>query len=530
MYSELLMTEYTPEERERILQEMYDRAGKIAKEQSDADRAEWEAKRRNAALDKARDEYILKRDRIVWQTTVDEKVRCTEFGNAIRFMKHYGQSCLYCSTQDSWYLWNGEGYWKKDSLLLIEHMIREVLQNIYGEAQIVTDSDRRSTLAKWAIQCEHPQHIIACMKHLRSLPSLSCKADKFDNDKFLFNMTNGTYDLTNHTFLQHDRLNFITRQVSYAYDADAKCPAFLSFLNRIFRGRKDKADLIRYLQKAVGYTLTGDTAKQVIFLLHGSGANGKSTLIETLRKLYGEYGTTVAANALTTKKNDSVRNDIARLVNIRFVSTSENAMGTILDEELIKNLTGGDQVAARFLFEEEFLFFPHLKLWWAFNHPPNIRDMTHSLWRRLKMIPFDEVIPEREQIPQTEILMAFEKELPGVFNWAIEGLKLFQKEGLHDVAAVSEAVKEFKEDQDILIDFISTCCDVKQEFGLSGLIVDKTERAARLYQNYREWCMQTSGDRVISQKKFSQLLVDRGFKKTRDMAGVIFHGITIKKF
>jgi putative DNA primase/helicase len=322
-------------------------------------------------------------------------------------------------------------------------------------------------------------------------------------------------------------MNFITREVPYNYDPTATCPEFLNFLNRIFRSRPDKEEIIQYLQKGIGYSLTGDTSKQVIFLLHGSGANGKSTLIETIRKLMGEYGTTISANALTTKKNDSVRNDIARLMNVRFVSTSENAIGTSLDEELIKNLTGGDQVAARFLFQEEFLFHPHLKLWWAFNHPPGIRDMTHSLWRRLKMIPFEERIPDREQIPQYILLAQFEKELSGIFNWAITGLKKFQSTGMDDVTAVSEAVEHFREDQDVLFDFIKDCCYIPEQQTIEPTKI--SESIKNLFSKYIEWANKNNIDSKysMSKKRFSQELADRGFKREHLRTGNIFYGIQI---
>ena len=164
---------------------------------------------------------------------------------------------------------------------------------------------------------------------------------------YLFNMLNGTYDLKNHMFLQHDRENYITRQVSYNFDISATCPKFLSFVDRIFRSQKDKDQIIRYLQRAIGYTLTGEVSQQSIFLLHGAGSNGKSTLLETMRMLLGDYGTTIASSSLTTQKNEGVRNDIARLPGVRFVAASENSKGTVLDEELVKKLSGGDQVTER---------------------------------------------------------------------------------------------------------------------------------------------------------------------------------------
>lgn len=468
-------------------------------------------------------------DKNLEENTGIEFQRCTDFGNAERFLLRYANSVVYCNQNSSWYVWDKNGYWNKDSIGTIREMVKKVFLSIYNEVEMRDSKEERETVAQWAMMCEKPHHINSCLDVAQSDPRVVITLDKFDIDKHLFNLKNGTYDLKNHLFLPHDKENFITRQVSYDYDPSAKCPNFLSFLNRIFQSRRDKDLIIDYLQKALGYSLTGEISQQIIFLLHGSGSNGKSTLLETQRMVMGDYGTTIDSGSLTTKKNDSVRNDIARLPNIRFVVASENAKGTIIDEELIKKLTGGDEVTARFLFQEEFTFYPQLKLWWAFNHPPGVRDLTHSLMRRLKLIPFEERIPDSERIDQVVLLELYRKELPGIFNWELEGLKRYQKEGLKDISAISNAVKEFKEEQDRLHDWITDICYVPERDDKSDALVkaDVFSSATVLCKSYNKWA-EANNEKPMSQRKFSMELMERGFKRTHMNTGNVFHGITIK--
>jgi putative DNA primase/helicase len=453
----------------------------------------------------------------------------TDFGNAERLIAKTSGNIRYCPTNDSWYIWNGDGYWKKDDVSEIREYAKAVILAIQDEAKYADSDDIRTALKAWGRKCEKPDHVNAAIKLASSDPGVVLGIEKFDTDIYLFNFINGTYDLKNNLFCEHDRCNMITRQAAYDYNKDATCPMFLDFLERIFRGQRERDEIIRYLQKAIGYSLTGEVSHQAIFLLYGSGANGKSTLIETIRMLVGDYGTTIASASLTTQRSESVRNDIARLPKIRFVSASENAKGTVLDEELIKHLTGGDLITARFLFQEEFHFHPQLKLWWAFNHPPGVRDLTHSLMRRLKLIPFTETITDKERIDQQVLLEMFRQELPGIFNWALDGLRMFFKDGLKDPDTIKNAVKEFKDDQDILFDWLNDNCYVPARDALdeTALTQDTRTLSSVLYKNYQNWAIQNH-EKVMSPKKLGLELLERGFKREHTKKGAMYIGIGIK--
>lgn len=449
----------------------------------------------------------------------------TDFGNAERFILKTSGNILYAPQNDSWYLWNGDGYWVRDQLGIIREMAKATLRSMYGEADKQSTPERRAKCAQWAVQCEKNEHVTSCLKLASTDPKVAVSVDRFDQNIYHFNMLNGTYDLKTHTLLQHSKFNYITKQVAYSYDPGAECPHFLKFINRLFKSRKDKTEIIDYIQKALGYSLTGEVSQQAIFLLYGSGANGKSTLMETQRMVMGDYGTTIDSSSLTTKKNDGVRNDIARLPNVRFVVASENSKGTILDEELVKKISGGDEVTARFLFQEEFTFYPRLKLWWAFNHPPGLQDFTHSLMRRLKLIPFEERITGDEVIDQSILLGLFREELPGIFNWELAGLKKYQREGLKDIPAVSAAVKAFREEQDVLHEFIQDCCYIPTQDDV--LKRDVVVSSTVLYRKYHQWA-ESNHERILSQNMFSREMRERGFVSEHLRTGNVIRGIEIK--
>jgi putative DNA primase/helicase len=450
----------------------------------------------------------------------------TDMGNAERLIDQYHNYIRYCHPFKSWYVWTpAEGRWKQDSNDYCYRIAKDVIRRIPLEAQRAATGEHMKKGYSWAFTCECRSHLTGMIELAQSDSRIIVSPTEFDSDKYLFNLLNGTYNLKTHEVLDHDKKNFITKCVPYEYDSRARCPRFLKFINRIFKSRPDKDQIIDYLQKAMGYSLSGEISQQSVFLLYGSGANGKSTLIETQRMVMGEYGTTIDSSSLTTKKSDGVRNDIARLPGIRFVSASENAKGTVLDEELVKKLSGGDQVTARFLFQEEFQFYPQLKLWWAFNHPPGLNDFTHSLMRRLKLIPFEEVITGSEVIDQSIILEWHKEELPGILNWELEGLKNFQKEGLKDIPAVLNAVKEFKEEQDRLHEFIQDMCYVPgpDDAAMKDAVISSTI-LGRMFNSWAE----NNNEKPMSQRKFSMEMKERGFKRTHTNKGSVFHGICKK--
>jgi putative DNA primase/helicase len=448
---------------------------------------------------------------------------CTDYGNSDRFIVQNGNNVRFCPQFDSWFIWTDqEGRWKKDVNGYIQELAKKTIRSIFDEARLAPDDATSKHLAKWAMKCETTSHTTALISLAKTDLYVVINHEMFDSDHNILNVKNGIYDFTTHTLKPHDKSKFLTRLCPVEYSPDATCPNFTRFLNRIFQSHPD---IIPYLKRAVGYSLTGNVQEHVLFLLHGSGSNGKSTLLFVLSELMGDYGATTESATFTTDRGDSVRNDIARLVGTRLVSASENTIDSKLDETLIKQLSGGDKVTARFLFKEYFEYFPTFKIWWCFNHTPLISDTTNSTWRRIHLIPFTETISDDEMDKTLREKLVVE-ELPGILNWAIEGLKDYQKNGLKPPLIVMDTTKDYRNDQDILFDFLNEMCEFApddQKFGDSYSI-----KGSELYAALVSW-YSYQGEKPMSGTKFGRLLVERGLKKERSNRGIYYHGIRIRR-
>jgi len=443
----------------------------------------------------------------------------TDMGNAERLVDQYSSEIRYCHQFNSWFIWNyPEGRWRKDSNGYIYRIAKDVTRRILHESSRAPLDVQVKALKTWAYSCENRQHINGMVELAQNDKIVVVSPDELDQDDFLFNVQNGTFNLKTLKLDTHKKTNKITKLADYKYDPSAKCPVFLKYLDRVFKNNPKKEEKIKYLQRCVGYTLTGSTKEQCLFLLHGSGANGKSVFINVVRALMGEYGTVTQSKTFTTDRGE-ISNDIAALSGCRFVCASENSSDTHLDESIIKQLTGGDEISARFLHQEYFTFKPRFKIWWSFNHAPNISDMTVSVWRRIKIVPFTEVLPESEWDRELDAKI-INAELPGIFNWAIEGLGKYLESGLQEPEEIKTATKSYKNDQDILLEFFTTMTETT-ESELDRL------KASFLYEQFTTWWNYYESSKPMSRTMFGRLCRDRNMNKIEDREGTFYTNIKI---
>jgi putative DNA primase/helicase len=442
------------------------------------------------------------------------KIHCTHAGNGDRFIDWFGPIVRYCPAFDWWYIWNkDEGRWAKDEMGLIYELGKNTVKYLYLQAANAANSDRRKEIAAWAMKCETPGSVNQLLESARTDSFISVSPDIFDIDPFHINLKNGWLDLKRMIFHQHSKNKFFTMLIPVEYNPMAICPGWLRFLDRIFKSNPDKERIIDFLQRAVGYTLSGDTSERAIFLMHGLGANGKTVFIRVLEALFGEYGASVSSVTFTTAMSTNVRNDLARLNGKRFVWASENSSDTVLDEENIKRWTGGDTVVCRFLFKEEFTYRPAFKIWWIFNHKPKIRDATDSIWDRINLIPCNERIPIEEQDKKlTDKLLL---ELPGILNWALVGYKKFLVDGLKAPDSVKEATKEYRNDEDALFEFLETYFEIQKESEASS---DWRVSFKDLYDIYKAWSVDQGFKTPWTKTKIGRILSDR-FKQIKSDHG-----------
>ncbi|WP_350300619.1 phage/plasmid primase, P4 family [Peribacillus frigoritolerans] len=442
----------------------------------------------------------------------------TELGNAERIVYYHGDNIRYCNELE-WLIWNGK-QWQEDSKRNIEALAAKTLRGLYQESKTEEDRYRAKQLNDWAKKCEKRAIRINSILDVR--PMVSIKKKDLDAHKFLFNCDNGVIDLKTGELSPHDRDLLFTKISPIEYKKDAKCPNWIGFLESIFLTPEGKPDfeLIGFLQKAIGYSFTGVTKEQIMFFLFGNGRNGKSTFINTIQDLLGDYGRQTNSDTFLKKKNDSgINNDVARLDGARFVSAVESEEGQQLSESLVKQITGGEKMSARFLRQEYFEFTPEFKVFFTTNHKPIIKGSDEGIWRRIKLIPFTVTIP-KDKIDY-DLPDKLAREMPGILRWAVEGCLKWQADGLGEPDAVRDATEEYRQDMDILGPFIDENCSIK---------VNAKIEAKTLYENYTKWCYQNN-EMELKNRVFYRQLEIRGFKKEKGAKNKNFiHGITLNQY
>lgn len=439
-------------------------------------------------------------------------IHLTDLGNARRLVARHGHNLHFVPKWNKWLVWNGER-WEIDETGLIDQKAKETVATMYAEASEVEDDSARQKLVKHALGSESAYKLKAMVKVAQTEPGVPLMPDELDSDPWLLNVQNGVLNLQTGELYTHSRDDLITKQAAVVFDPDAKCPLWFSFLDRIMAGNQA---LIEFLQRAVGYTLTGITTEQCLFFMYGTGSNGKSTFTETLTAMLDDYSQKAPTEMLMTQHSGGIPNDVARLPGARHVVVAEVESGRTLAESLVKDLTGGDTMVARFLHQEFFEFVPTHKLWMYGNHKPVVRGTDDGIWRRIRLIPFKVKIPKPEQDP--DLPKKLKEELPGILTWAAEGCLKWQESGLGEPEAVLKATATYREEMDVLQGFLTDCCVLKP---------DAQARAGKLYKVYKRWC-EENGEKQMTGTKFGRELPERGFEKEYDRRGTYYVGVGIK--
>lgn len=437
-------------------------------------------------------------------------------GNAQRFVDLFGDKVRYCYTDKRW-LWYDGRKWCTDMTGTVKRLADKAVACMAAEAKVYAqlDADEGTDMAK-----AFEKHIKSSrsnksknamlnevMHHVPILPS------QLDRYKAALNTPGGVIDLKSGALAPHDPKNYFTKITAVEYSENADCPRWTAFLDDIFGGDKD---LIRYVQKAVGYSLTGATSEQCAFFLYGTGRNGKSTFLDIIRDIFGDYAANIQPETIMVRNSQgsAINSDIARLKGARLVTSVEPNEGVRINEGLLKQLTGDDTVTARKLYGDEFEFKPEFKLWMATNHKPVIRGTDTGIWRRIHMIPFTCVIPEGKVDRRLKYKLS--AELTGIFRWAVEGCLLWQKEGLKMPRAVLEEVREYRREMDVISAFVEDKCTVGK-----GLSV----KSSQLFAAYLNWAEQNNEYRMSS-TKFGMELAKR-FEKVKGRGCNYYSGITL---
>jgi putative DNA primase/helicase len=351
------------------------------------------------------------------------------------------------------------------------------------------------------------------IKTAQYITELNIKAEDLDCNPWLLNVRNGTIDIITGEFSKHKQTEMITKLANVDYDPNADCPLWKKFIREIMNF---KTDIINFLQTAAGWAMTGDNSEQVMFILYGSGANGKTTFLNTLMYILGDYAIATPTETFMKKSGDQNTNDIARLRGTRFVTTTEAEQGRRLSEPLIKKITGNDQMTARFLYGEYFNFTPTFKILMATNHKPVIKGTDHGIWRRIRLIPFTTRIEDDKQDKHLE--MKLKAEASGILNWLLEGAARWKKEGLNVPAAILNATDEYRGEMDVIGNFLKDCCVQKS---------DASIRIRELYKAYSDWCDENK-EHAVNERFFSMRLKEMSFEQARSAEARYWKGLALQ--
>lgn len=434
------------------------------------------------------------------QTSPPARMR-TDLGNAERLVDRHGADLLRLAGQ--WYVWDGTRF-RLDRTGAIERRAKQTVRSIYGEAQAVAghteaaEAERKAT-AKHAVKSEARGSIKAMVELAASDAAVVVEdADELDADPWLLNCVNGTVDLRTGRLREHAQADRITKTTGVTFELDAAAPTWDGFLTRILPDPGSR----EFLQRIIGYSLTGLTSEEKLFLLNGGGANGKSTCIGMIMAALGEYAMAAPPDLLISKRRD-IPNDLAALRGARVASSSETEEGARLDETRTKELVTGDKQSARQLYGDFFDFQPKAKYWIATNHRPIIRGSDDAIWRRMVLFPFPERISDSEKDPQ--LGSKLRAELPGILAWAVRGCLAWQRDGLEPPEAIRAATNAYRAEQDLIGGFLDERC----------VLHPRAETpASALYGDYKQWC-EAAGEHPQSQRRFGQRLGERGYTKAK---------------
>jgi putative DNA primase/helicase len=428
-----------------------------------------------------------------------------DYGNGQRVILACGHQLRYVHAFNKPIVWDGRR-WAIDNTDESRKVVQQAILLFMGQA-VAANND---AAIKFAGSSLNSQRISAAMRE--AWPYLAVRPEQLDSHPFILNFIDCEVDVRTGERCPHAADHFITKLVRHKYRADAQCRAFLKFLERVTENHRG---LLAYLQKAFGYSLTGITSEKAVFLLHGGGDNGKSTLLSTFLKLLEEYAVLLQIDTLMVRQeSNNTQADLADLRGARFVMTSETEEGQRLAEGKLKRITQGmGRIKAVRKYENPIEFEESHKLWIDANHLPIIRGTDNAIWNRLHPVPFDTTIPKAEQDKGLQEKLLGEGE--GILAWAVAGAIRWHLEGLGRPADVEQAGRQWREESDQLGRFLEACCIQSEQSQV---------KARALYQAYRKWT-EEAGEHAERETEFMKRVTAQGFTRRHTDRGNVYDGL-----
>ena len=440
-------------------------------------------------------------------------------GRGLRMRDQFATVLKFNAVDKKWFFFNGS-YWQEDignqRVELAAERVANSIKKEKPELSFSTKTDKDKAMNEWyRFQKDSRSHMAKMHMIDEFKKYVIVKHGEFDKENMLLNTESGYVDLSNGELHDHDIDKKFSHQTLAEYSDNVDAPLWEKFLNQIFNSDEE---LIHYVQKAIGYSFTGSVDEQCLFILNGRGRNGKSVFSNVVSDVAGNYAKQMNVQTIVAKKNQSgsANSDIARLEGARIVTSSELNEGDRFDESLVKQLTGGDKILARFLYGSEFEYKPKFKIWMATNHLPIIRGTDDGIWRRIKIIPFNIQISKEKVDKKLEYKL--KAEYTGILNWIVQGAIMWQQEGLEDPEAVTKVIETYRAEMDPLDAFLEECCTTGQNYSI---------KAREMYDAYHEWAKE-SEEYKMSLNKFGREMSKKLLRvKRRD--GWYYVGLKLKE-
>jgi P4 family phage/plasmid primase-like protien len=428
---------------------------------------------------------------------------CTELANARRLVAIHGDEFRYVAEWDKFVTYDSR-CWGLDTQHRIEAFGKDVPKALWCEMKAIADRGSREGIQgqlKFIVASESARGQRAMISLVRSEPGIPIGIDQLDADPRLFNCANGTLDLRTGELRPHNRSDYLTKFSPVNYVHNARAPLWEAVVHRAMG---ENEALIRYLRLLSGYCLTGNVGEQILPVFHGEGANAKSTILNAIQGVLGPYSIQANPSLLMASKHDQHPTQQADLFRVRLAVVSETEANRRISEADVKTLTGGEAIRARRMREDFWQFQPTAKIILVTNHRPTIRGTDLAIWRRIRLVPFNVVIPKPEQDPALPDKLRGESE--GILAWMVRGCLEWQRDGLGMPDEVQAATEEYRADEDQLGNFIACCCVTEYHARVS---------AAALHTAYRDY----TGDVGMTQAKLAKLLKERGYHNDRFTTG-----------
>lgn len=404
--------------------------------------------------------------------------------------------------------------WLLDSPGGAHKYIKDFLAPLFDEANLEEDKQARDILYKALLNRESMTGQNNLLKAAAVQPAACISTKALDRDPWLLNTKNATIDLRSGESRTHRQKDYITKITDITYDPTAGCPEFHKFITRIMG---NDAELIAYMQRWIGYCLTGKVSEHVFQVWYGTGANGKSVLSNVLAGLIGDYTKAAGSHLLLQKSGGgsdmTTQAELAKLRGVRLARISETDEGARFAEAQLKNITGGDTITCRTLYKKPFEYDPEFKIILLCNHKPQVRGTDDGIWRRIHIVPFGVTIPLEEQ--DHDLNRKLQVELSGILNWAIAGCLEWQQHGLKPPQSVMAAIDEYKSGEDMFATWLNDCCVKGGNY---------SAKAKELLDSFKAY----SGWKNTSHKKFGTMLAKHGYAKSTSN-GVVWNGLELSE-